>query len=132
MMTVKKPKIPKGLSYVLKTSVLQAALEDAHINCHVNLNYWIPQSGGSVLEAHYWLPNANVHYPRVYVRAGVVPSSERRAAQDALAASILPTFIAWLSRILALPKNSPVLHGKPYFNATYEERKVEITNDFSE
>lgn len=110
--------------------MLQAALEDAHIDCHVDLNYWIPQSGGSVLEAHYWLPNANVSYPRVYVRAGVVPSSARRAACDALAESILPTFITWLSRILALPKNSPALHCEPYFNATYEEGKVGIMHDF--
>lgn len=130
MMTVKKPKLRKGLSYVLKTSLLQEALDQARIDCHVDLKYWTPQSGSSVLEAHYWLPNGNVEYPRVYLRAGVVPITERQAALDALRCDILPAFISWLSRIIALPKGSPKLHGDLYFNATYEDGEIGIIHDF--
>lgn len=83
-MTVEKPKLRKGWSYVLKSSLLQEALDQAQIVCHVDLKFWTPQSGNSVLEAHYWLPNANIDHPRVYLRAGVVPSAERQAAQDEL------------------------------------------------
>ena len=129
MIEIEKPKLPKGLSYALKTSLLQATLEEAQIDCYVHLNYWRPQTGCSVLEAEYWLPNQNVPYPRVYIRAGVVPSSHHKAASDAIAKNILPAFTEWLLRILALPENSPVLHSKPYFNAAYDNGEVAITNN---
>ncbi len=122
MNVIEKPKLQKGVSYVLKTSMLQEALERAQIDCHVLLSYGALRLGGSVLEAHYWLPNAHVDHPRVYVRAGVVPSAERSAALSALGNEILPTFTAWLARILALPADSPVLHAEPYFNAKYDAK----------
>ena len=128
MNVIEKPKLRQGVSYALKTSLLQAALEQAQIDCHVLLGYGTPQSGGSVLEAHYWLPNVHVPHARVYVRAGVVPSAERRAAQDALAREILPAFTAWLARLLALPMESPELHGEPYFNATCAGGKTGIAH----
>ena len=61
--SVSKPKLAKGLSYVLKTSQLAKALSDAGIECHVDLVFWVPQTGGSILEGHYWLPNENMGYP---------------------------------------------------------------------
>jgi hypothetical protein len=131
MIKIEKPKLPKGLSYALKTSILQAALDEARIECYVHLSYWRPQTGFSVLDAQYWLPSQNVPYPRVYLRAGVVPSSHHRAASDAMEKNILPAFTAWLSRILALPENSPVLHSEPYFNAEYDNGKIAIANNFS-
>lgn len=130
MMTVEKPKLRKDLSYVLKTSLLKEVLEQARIDCHVDLKYWTPQSGSSVLEAHYWLPNANVDYPRVYVRAGVVTSAERQAALDALRSQGIPAFISWLSQIVALPNGSPKLHGNLYFDACYEDGEIGITHNF--
>lgn len=130
MTVIEKPKLPKGMAYVLKTSMLQAALEQAGIDCHVEVRYWTPQSGDSVLEAHYWLPNSHVAFPRVHVRAGVVQGAERRAAQEALAHEILPVFIDWLAQILALPLNSPVLHGVLHFNATYAAGEIDITHSF--
>ncbi len=125
--SVSKPKLAKGLSYVLKTSQLAKALLDVGIDCHVDLVYWAPQSGGSILEGHYWLPNENVPYPRVYVRAGAVPSASRAAASEALVDSALPEFVNWLKGILALPDESPALSGLLYFNATYTEQGLVIT-----
>ena len=130
MIEIEKPKLPKGLSYALKTSLLQDALDEARIDCYIHLNYWRPQTGCSVLNALYWLPNQNVPYPRVYIRAGVVPSSLHKAASDAMIKIILPAFTEWLSRILALPENSPVLHGEPYFDAAYDNGKIAIGSNF--
>jgi len=126
--SVSKPKPAKGLSYVLKPSQLAKALSDAGIDCHVDLVYWMPQTGGSILEAHYWLPNENVAYPRVYVRAGVVPSASRLPASEALLVSALPQFVNWLQGILALPEDSPALHGTLYFNATYTDEGLFVTD----
>lgn len=127
--SVAKPKPPKGSSYVLKTSLLKQALEDAGVECHVDLDYWIPQGGGSIFEAEYWLPNENVPYPRVYIRAGVVPTDSYESAMNAMVSTVLPAFIQWIRRILALPEQSPELHLKPYFNATYTETGLNITNE---
>jgi hypothetical protein len=132
MIKVEKPKLPKGLSYALKTSFLQAELDKAQIDCYIHMIYWRPQSGHSILEAQYWLPNQNVPYARVYVRAGVVPSGLRMAASNAMVKIILPSFIEWLSRIIALPANSPVLHSEPFFNAGYDNGRVAISNNFTE
>src|SRR5262249_35176468 len=126
--SVSRPKLAKGLSYVLKTSQLAKALSDAGIDCHVDLVDWVPQSGGSILEGHYWLPNENVPYPRVYVRAGVVPCALRAAASEALLDSALPQFVKWLRGIIALPDESPALHGTLYFNATYTEKGLAVTD----
>ncbi|MDB6024209.1 MAG: hypothetical protein JWM68_432 [Verrucomicrobiales bacterium] len=128
MITSSKDKLPKGLSYVLKTSQLERALLDAGIDCEVSLNYWIPQSGSSILQGMYWLPNENVSHARVYVRAGVVPSASRAAASEALVSSGLPRFIDWLQAILALPENSSGLHGTLYFNAEYTGGGLIVTN----
>jgi len=126
--TVSKPKLPKGLSYVLKTSQLEKALSEARIDCHVDLVYWLPQSGGSILEGNYWLANENVPHPRLYVRAGTVPSGLRAAASEALTESALPQFIDWLRGIIALPDKSPRLHETLYFNAAYTERGLVVTD----
>ena len=131
MITVHKPKLPKHLSYVLKTSLLEAVLEQAGMDCCVNLDYWTPQSGGSILEAHYVLPNKNVDHTRVQVRAGSVPAGERRRALDLLESQVLPEFVTWLSRLLSLPEGSPILFGGPYFNARYGDGLVVINHDFA-
>lgn len=130
MNVIEKPRLPKGLSYVLKASMLEEALERAGIDCHVELRYWTPQAEGSVLEAHYWLPNEHVDHARVHVRAGAVSSAESAAAQQALEVEMLPAFIAWLSGVLALPAGSPLLHGEPYFNASFAGGKAAITHCF--
>jgi hypothetical protein len=126
--SVSRPKLARGRSYVLKTSELAEALNGAGIDCHVDLVYWSPNAGGSILEGHYWPPNENVPYPRVYVRAGAVPSELRPAAAEALRVAALPRFIQWLQGILALPDASPALAMDSYFNATFTAQGLEVTN----
>ena len=128
---VEKPPLSKTRSYVLRTSVLRTAVADANIDTYISLRYWTPQiDSGSVLEAEYWLPNQNVPYPRVYIRAGSVPKAERRDAFGWLERSALPSFIQWLTKVLALPDNSPILRRGPHFNATYRYGVGGIRHDF--
>lgn len=126
--SVSRPKLAKGRSYVLKTSQLAEALAGAGIDCHVDLVYWSPQVGRSVLEGHYWPPNENVPYPRVYVRAGAVPSELRSAAAEALRVAALPRFVQWVQGILALPEGSPALATDSYFNATFTAEGLVVTD----
>jgi hypothetical protein len=65
-------------------------------------------------------------FARVSIRAGGVTSSLKSAAAEVMTESVLPTFIDWLSEILALPDRSPLLHGSIYFNANYTENGITI------
>jgi len=116
---VSKPRLPKSLAYPLKTSVLEGALRDAGLTCDLQLVYWTQQAGRSVLEAHYWLPNERISHDRVYVRAGSLPAEARSAAAGVLLRDGLPSFVAWLSRIIALPVDSPLRNQNLCFNAEY-------------
>jgi hypothetical protein len=127
--SVSKPRLSKDLSYALKTSELARALDDANIDIHVDLVYWKPQVLGSMLEAQYWLPNENVSYPRVYVRAGCIPAMQRAVASESLSNTALPRFIDWLRSILSLPPNTPKPAGTLYFNATWLDDRLSITNE---
>jgi hypothetical protein len=129
---VEKPPLSKKRAYVLKTSVLQRALAEAKIDCHVSIRYWTPRTDGSILEAEYWLPNQNVPYPRVNVRAGSLPKEERRAAFRWLEERAVPSFIHWVTKVLALPDNSPILLKGASFTATYRRGAVEIRHDFTQ
>lgn len=123
---VSKPKLPKGFSYVLESSQLEKALFDEAIDCDIDLCYWTPQSGGSILEGRYRTPNENALFPRVYVRAGVVPSALRGAASKALLEIVLPQFAVWLRWVFALADESPTLHEILYFDAAYTEKGLSI------
>lgn len=126
--SVTRPRLAKGLSYVLTTSQLADALADARIDCHINLVYWSPRGTRSILEGAYWLPSENVPHPRVYVGAGAVPSAMLPDAAKALSNAALRQFVRWLGDVLALPENSPALAAGPYFNAAYTEDGLAITD----
>lgn len=130
MISVEKSPLSQKRTYVLRTSLLEAALSTAGLNCHIDLKYWTPTVDGSILEAEYWLPNENVPYPRTYVRAGSLPLEQRATAVALLKAAGLPTFTQWLAKVLALPDNSPLLLGGPKFVARYQNGAIDIRHDF--
>lgn len=55
MISVEKPPISKSRSYVLRTSILEAAVSAAGLECHIDLKYWTPTIDGSILEAEYMI-----------------------------------------------------------------------------
>ena len=126
---IDKPKLRKGLSYVLQTSILKDAIEAAGIDCNINLHYWNPYKipvGETILECFYWLPNENVDYDRFYVRAGTVQSENRKIAQELLKIKAIPKFIDWIIKIKSLPANSTSLKHNSYFNAVFRDNEVKL------
>lgn len=100
---VEKQKTWKGLSYVLKSSILKNAIIEKGLDCYVNLVYWTPQhqlsrkNDCSIIEAEYWEPNHNVDYFRFYIRTGVVPSVERKKVELIFINNVLPKLINWMT-----------------------------------
>ena len=107
-----KDKLPKGLSYALKTSILQKAFDDQNITISTNLIY---SKSEIFFDAHYWLPNKNCDYCRFYIRAGTVKSEDRQRAYKFMQEKVIPDLVKWANEILSLPDNSPKLSKQPYF-----------------
>lgn len=96
-------KLPKGHSYPLKPTVLEASLASANISIEVHL---IRQPGG-LFDAHFWPANANVPHERLYVRAGSVPKERAAEARHRMETVVVPSFVKWIADILAQDRNSP-------------------------
>lgn len=111
-MRIEKSPLSKGMSYVLKSSVLERALSEAGIGLDTKL---IHGSGGIFFDTYFWPPNQNVAYERLYVRAGAVHTSVSREARLHIEGSVVPEFVAWVKSILVLPNNSPVRREQQYF-----------------
>lgn len=128
--SISKPKIPKTYNYVLRSSQLNDILLSDEITIHTDLNYWLPQVIGSIFEVHYRLPNNNVPYPRLYVRAGALPKDDIQKARIIMSDEVLPRFSIWLKDIL---KQSAVseypLKSSLYFNAVYGDNAVKIIGE---
>ena len=119
-----KPKLPRGRSYVLNTSVLDAAFAESGARSPVFLNYWSPNPEGSILWVRYWLPNSNVPHRRFYVRAGSVPSSKRTHAFAQMQSIALPALRRWAACLDSLPDSSALLLAEPYFDAVYADGRL--------
>lgn len=129
---VEKPKIQKGLSYVLKTSMLKDAVDATGLDLNIDLKYWNPYRipiGETILECFYWLPNENVDYDRFYIRAGTVKSENRKTAEILLKEKGIPTFIDWIVKIKSLPLDSTKLKHNLYFNAVFKANEINIFCD---
>ena len=107
-MDIDKDKLPKGLVYPLKTSMLESALAEAGITTYVHLLY--NRQSPHLLEAFYWLPNANVPHDRFYIRTSAVEIQQVSTLRQQLETSVIPEFVDWASELLSLPENSPKLH----------------------
>lgn len=116
--SISKPKLPKTYSYVLRSKQLNDLLISNNITIHTDLVYWLPQIIGSILEVHYWLPNHNIPYPRLYVRAGALPRSDIQTARIIMSDEVLPKFSNWLRDIQKHDYNSL------YFEAVYKHNMV--------
>lgn len=121
-LTIDKDKLPKGSSYVLKTSVLQKVIEESGVDLNINLIYCGPPSKMPIFEVHFWLPNANVSYDRFYIRTGFVQSKHRKKISDLVNLIVLPEFIKWASYLVNLPINSTERKQELMFVAEYYEQ----------
>ena len=125
--SITKDKIPKQYSFVLKTKQLEELIISNDIKIHIDLIYnYSSQSIGSIFEAFYWLPNNNIPYNRLYIRAGALAKEYISIAREKMNEIILPEFKIWIMNILSLPNNSTYLFEEPYFHAIFQNNKIEI------
>lgn len=96
-----KGRIPRGMSYPLKRSVLDAALDHSGIDSLGNVYYSLAQRGaGPTVSAEYmseakgW---AQAGLVSLFVHA--VPSSNLKEVREALESVVLPRLLTWLAQL---------------------------------
>jgi hypothetical protein len=126
--TVEKAKAAKGQSYILKTSGLQAILADAGVTCAVHLTYRSSQQPLDVtlLDCHYWLPNARIPYERFYITTASVAFENRKAAAELLKIQVIPALIKWMQEIVRQPENSTSIRHDMVFRARLAHDQLSI------
>jgi hypothetical protein len=92
-----KHKVPRGFSFPLNRSVLDAALSEARITRVHCVYYWSRHSGDIVLRADY-CGEANHAWAagQASITLYAVPAAERRETESALIQHALPQLCTWL------------------------------------
>lgn len=111
MMKIEKAKLPKGMSYPLKSSRLQTALTASAISIDVSLIYGSRNS----FEAFFWPRSPRIDRERLYVRVGMVNTADGGRARRYMEKAALPELVKWLSEILGSDPRSPVRKQEQLF-----------------
>jgi len=103
-------KIPKGYGYLLKPSVILAALTATDLGgIHIHL---VRSHGRRLFDARYRPPDGEIPYERLNIKVGTaierdLPELRRRAKEEAL-----PALIRWISDIVAQDLRAVIRHGE--------------------
>lgn len=111
-MPIKKDNLPKGKSFILRSSKLYEAMRSKNIVIDTYLRH---MNSHVFFEAYFWPPDHTIHHERIYVRAGAVPTAQAKKARQFIDEFIIPQFIIWVQEILSLPRNSPMRQSEQCF-----------------
>jgi hypothetical protein len=111
-MKIEKVKLPKSMSYVLRSSTLENAMQDSELAIVATL---VQGPSPILFDAFFWPPQPSAPFERVYVRAGAVEASQAKEVRSFVEGSVVPEFISWLHGILQLPINSTRRREKQEF-----------------
>jgi len=115
---IEKQKLPKGMSYPLKSSVLKTALDQAGITTDTVLLF---APDHMYFEAFFWPPNERIDYERFYIRTGALSAREGGRARELMQRQVILDFLAWAKVLLAKPLNSPIRQKQAHFFRYYPD-----------
>lgn len=138
---IEKPPAPKGQSYVLKSSEIQALFDRLQIETPVYIRYYA-KSIPTVFECKYSLPvsfdsryygsNDSPQYVRIYIYVRCVDYKDKQEVGAKLISILNVEFLEWLTKIVSLPDNSTYFKKEMFFKAIVENGVVstKYTPDF--
>ncbi len=118
-MKIYKDQLPSGVSYALKPSVLQAALQSGRVETEAALYQWRNgwSESGVLFEANFY--PAGRYYRNqdelLTVRSHAVPSRLRPEARAFIETAVLPEFVKWIVGLERLPPDSTLRREKQSF-----------------
>ncbi|PSR54084.1 hypothetical protein AHMF7605_11405 [Adhaeribacter arboris] len=130
-LTIEKPKIRKGMSYALQTSLLQEALRDFPFDINVLLKYRIPNHFDDkfpIFSCELWPPNPRVDQERYYIVISPIKPEDKKRVEELVKQKVLPEFLTWLKRRVALPDNSTYRDQRHYFKAIFSNDQVALSS----
>jgi hypothetical protein len=113
---IHRNKLPKGLSFPVKSSVLCAPLHD--ISQQVEVTIYFSRTGHN-FHVIFSPPGEIRPIETLQVFVGVVPSASAALARENAEVSIIPQFIKWITRLLAEPSNSTIRRNHQHFSREY-------------
>lgn len=126
---IEKPPVPKGMSYVLKTSEIQATFNSLKVELPIYVRYYA-KSIPSVFECKFLMPsgfdskyrnaNTNPRYKRIFVYLSCVDYKVKDDVNPQVVDILNTSFSGWLSAIIALPDNSTYFNREMYFCIIFE------------
>ena len=105
-MESRKDKLPKGRSYPLKPSVLEAAIADAGLELPISLTRW-DYNKAEGFSATFYPEGSFPEGLRFWVSCGAAPSDRAAEIRDLLETQAIPQFIEWAKEIEGLDVKSP-------------------------
>ncbi|WP_316794077.1 hypothetical protein [Pedobacter frigoris] len=127
-MKIEKPKVPKGLCYVIKSSQLEEIFEELGVTIDISVKYYFSKEGAQgirVFECLYWLPNKNVPYERLYINVGTVTFTQKDKI-DTLLKEFFPKFKEWVLFMASLSENSTFLKQNNYIQANFTNDSLTV------
>lgn len=129
-MEIFKDRLPKGLSYALKPSVLGEALAFAEVKTPARLYQWRENKyhrNGTIFSAYFRALGVFIHDETdvLAITSLALPSHHRHEARQFVETVILPEFILWITDIERLPLNSPMRHERQEFERVWQPPAVE-------
>lgn len=131
-MDIYKDQLPEGVSYALKPSVLEAALQTGGVRTEARLYQWRNgwSESGVLFQADFY--PAGRYYRNqdelLTVTSHAVPSSIRLQARSFLESSVLPDFIKWIAGLERLPAGSTVRREKQSFARVWQPSENDSPN----
>jgi hypothetical protein len=113
---------PKGRSYPVRPSVLEAAIADAGISLPVELAR-IDSSNEAAFMASYAPPGSFPKGELFQLACRSVPSERAKEVRAAFEAEAIPQFVEWAKGIEALDYHSPVRREHQHFKWVYPDAK---------
>jgi hypothetical protein len=114
---IEKARLPKTLSYPVRSSQVESALAAGSIRLDTQLIFNISKI---FLDAHFWPASRRIPHERLYIRVGTVQAEEAHAARMFMVARALPEMVSWIGKVLALPAQSPVRTTEHYFKQDWD------------
>jgi hypothetical protein len=113
MLEIRKAPLPRGRSFILRSGILDAALDSAGLEIETILIY---TSTGTFFTAEFWPPIPAAPHDRLYIVTGTVAAQSAAQARVHMAHEIVPKFVDWAQRLIRLPENSPERARKQTFS----------------
>lgn len=128
-MQIYKDRLPKGLSYALKPSVLEEALRLAQIQTLASLYQWRENKyhiQGTIFAATFSPAGLFIHDETdvLSIRSFALASRHRNQARLFIEAIVLPDFVRWIRGIELLALNAPDRRRKQEFARAWSPSPV--------